>query len=156
MSNTEWNGSVKSFVAGRKSLDVISLMDEHFELVSRFNELVFVRTGVHSDKGYRDIERILSARKTMSYRNSLAIILQVAVPKKLNPYEYLHKWFSESELKRIYSFTDHTKDQIEYMIAMRDPFGFCDRHTRQELYKLFSIPLDLLPEQPRERPRLDF
>jgi hypothetical protein len=156
MSNAEWNSSVKSFVASRKSLDVISLMDEHFKLVSRFNEVIFVRTGVYSDKGYRDIERILSARKTMSYRTSLAIILQVAVPKKLNPYEYLHKWFSESELKRIYSFPDHTKEQLEYMIALRDQFGFCDRHTRQELYKLFSISLDLLPEQTEELPRVDF
>jgi hypothetical protein len=156
LSNSEWNEAAKSFVAARDNLDVISLMEEHFDLASKFNELFLIRTGVHSDKGYRDIERILSARKTMSYRTSLGVMLQIAIPKKLNPYEYLHRWFSESELEMIYSFPDHTKEQLEYMIALRDPFQFCDKHTRRELYKLFSIPLDLLPEQPEENPRTDF
>ena len=79
----------------------------------------------------------MRARKAIGEKVSLGIILQIAVPKKLNPYEYLDKWFTEDELKNIYSFDDHTKEQLEYMISLRDPFGFCDRHTREELYKLF-------------------
>jgi hypothetical protein len=156
LSNSEWKARVRQFVASRKNLDVISLMEEHFKLASSFHDLFPARLGIHTDKGFRDIERVLSARKTMSYRTSLAVILQIAVPQKLNPYEYLPRWFSPDELKRIYAFRDGTKEQLEYMIALRDPFGFCDRHTRQELYKLFSVPLETMPEQEEEKPRTDF
>lgn len=108
------------------------------------------------DKGYRDIQRIQCARKVIAAKVWLGIVLQNAVPRKLNPYEYLPQWFTEEELKNIYSFDDHTREQLEYIISLRDPFGFCDRHTREELYKLFSVPLDLLPDQEPEAPRVDF
>jgi hypothetical protein len=151
-----WSAESESLLKTRENLEVIDLIDEHFKLAARFKDTVLFRTGIHSDKGYRDYMRIFQARKVIGERVSLGLVLQIAVPKKLNPYEYLDHYFTEDELKNIYSFEDHTKEQLEYMITLRDPFGFCDRHTREELYKLFSVPLDLLPDQIPEKPRIDF
>jgi hypothetical protein len=78
-------------------------------------------------------------------------MLQQALPKKLDPYEYLESWFSEEELEKIYSLPDHSSEQLEYMIALRDPLGFCDADTRETLYRLFSVPLDKLPQQEPEK-----
>ena len=156
LKGDHWTAESKSFVTTRDNLEVVKLIDEHFNLASYFKDIVLFRTGVHSDKGYRDIGRIQNARSVMGNRISLGILLQMAVSKKINPYEYLHKWFTDDELKNIYSFGDHTKEQLEYMISLRDPFGFCDRDTREKLYKLFSVPLDLLPDQAEDEPRADF
>ena len=153
--NGDWSKESKEFVTERDSLEVVELLDEHYKLASQFKSIVLFRTGIQFDIGYRDLARILHARKTVAARAWLGVVLQSAVPKKLNPYEYLSHWFTESELKNIYSFNDHTREQLEYMIALRDPFGFCDHHTRKELYKLFSVPLDLMPDQQPQKPRVD-
>jgi len=135
---------------------VIDLIDEHFKLASRFKDIVLFRTGIHSDKGFRDYYKIIQARQVIAKRVWLGVVLQTALSTNLNPYEYLREWFTDDELKNIYSFGDHTKEQLEYMISLRDPFGFCDFDTRNGLYKLFSVPLSMLPEQLPEEPRVDF
>jgi hypothetical protein len=155
LDSKDWSSESKALVKERENLEVIELMNEHFQLASNFKSVVLFRTGINSDKAYRDIKRILHARKVIGMRVSLGLILQAALKNKVNPYEYLHRWFTESELKNIYCFEDYTKEQLEYMISLRDPFGFCDGHTRRDLYKLFSIPLEHLPDQPAERPRFD-
>jgi hypothetical protein len=129
----------KSMAIDKEHLPVIPLVNEHFEIASQFYNRVLVKTGIHRDALLRDFARIKVARKSMSYRNALAILLQIAVPQKLNPYEYLHAWFTEDELKHIYAFPDHSKEQLEYMISLRDPLQTCDATTRKELYKLFSV-----------------
>ena len=131
VNNSEWSVEARSFAANRSDLDVIKLVEEHFALAASFKDLVFVRTGIQSDAAYRDYGRILLARKTISTRVSLGLILQQAVPKKLNPYEYLEKWFTSDELERVYAFPDHTQEQLEFMISLRHPLGFCDQHTRR-------------------------
>ncbi|MEH2565956.1 hypothetical protein [Bradyrhizobium sp. AZCC 2289] len=133
-----WSGTAKSYVSSRDNLEVISLLEEHYAIVSEFNRVVLFRTGIHSSVGYRDLLRIYLARKTMSYRNSLALILQIAIPKKLDPYEYLLRYFTESELQNIYGLPDHSKEQVDYLISLRDPLGICPEDTRSQLYHLFG------------------
>jgi hypothetical protein len=154
--NKDMKAGARDFVRSRNDLDVVKLVDEYHKLIQNFYQVIFVRSGLHDDVGIRDLMRIHEARKAISYRNSLAIILQIAIPKKLNPYEYLDRWFNEDELARAYTFRDHTKEQFEYLIALRDPMRFCDNHTRKQLYTLFGVPLDQMPDQEPERPRVDF
>jgi hypothetical protein len=75
----------------------------------------------------------------MSYRNTLAIVLQSAIPKRLNPYEYLDRWFTKDELEMAYALADRSKDQVDYLISLRDPLGLCPEYTRSKLYKLFGV-----------------
>jgi hypothetical protein len=136
----DWSSESKALASEKNDLQVLELVIQHFNLASEFYNKVIVRTGIHSDLLYRDYQRIQIARKAISHRITLGIILQAAVSKKLNPYEYLHVWFTEQELKQIYSLPDNSKEQLEYMIALKDPLDLCDEHTRQQLYALFSVP----------------
>jgi hypothetical protein len=142
MQSDGWNRKSKEFVAGIQNLDVMKLVEEHYTVASEFKRLILTRTGIRNDKQFRDYARIKVARQTMSYQTSLGIILQVAIPKKLNPYEYLERWFTSIELERAYGFQDHTKEQVDYLISLRDPLGLCASHTRTDLYKLFGAATD--------------
>jgi hypothetical protein len=140
LTGDKWSPQSKAMASTNEDLQVLNLVNEHFEIASAFHHDVFVRTGIHSDASFRDYARLKIARKSISYRVTLGIILQIAVPKKLNPYKYLHTWFTEDELARIYALPDHSKEQLEYMISMRDPLELCDTHTREQLCRLFSVP----------------
>jgi hypothetical protein len=100
----------KAFVASQKELSVLEVINSHFKIASSLHEKFMSRTGLHSDPQLRELARIRVARKSMSYRHTLGLILQVAVTQKLNPYEYLHRWFSKEELERAYSLPDHSKE----------------------------------------------
>lgn len=152
----DWSAAAKAFVASRADLDAVKLVEEHFELVRKFKRVVFVRTGIQADVAYRDYARIMVAQDSVKKHVWLGIVLQQAASGDVNPYEYLDRWFTPAELQRIYAFRDHTQEQLEFMIALRDPLGFCDRRTREELYRLFSVPLELLPDQPEKQARIDF
>jgi hypothetical protein len=144
VSSEGWKQESKAFVSDRKNMDVMSLVEEHFAIAAEFNRLIFTRTGIHDDTQLRDYARINIARETMSYRNTLAILLQIAIPKRLNPYEYLEKWFTKNELERAYGLPDHTKEQVDYLISLRDPLDLCPRDTREGLYKLFGVQSPLV------------
>jgi len=156
LESRDWNTKAKQFVKDRESLEVLSLVDDHFAVASDFKRLFIHRTGIRNDRSFRDLQKIAHAREVIGRRVWLNVVLQQALAANLNPYEYLESWFTEEELKNIYSFGDHTKEQLEYMIGLRDPFGFCDFHTRRDLYQLFAIPLDQMPNQEPEPPTVDF
>ncbi len=145
LSSKEWSQTSKALVKARTDLQAIELIEEHFKLASKFYNAVLFRAGIHQDKKYRDLLRVKAARKAIGTKVSLSLALQFV--KKKNPYEYLHKWFTHDELENIYSFKDNSKEQLEYIIALRDPMKFCDRDLRENLYELFSVDFKLLPKQ---------
>jgi hypothetical protein len=151
LSSKDWNTKAKEFVRTQESLEVLKIIDEHYGIVARFKRIFPHRLGIRSDKPFRDLKRIRYAQDLVGKRVWLGLMLQQALPKKLDPYEYLESWFSEEELEKIYSLPDHSSEQLEYMIALRDPLGFCDADTRETLYRLFSVPLDKLPQQEPEK-----
>ena len=153
LNSSDWKSKAKAFISSRESLEVLELVDEHFGAVSKLKKVLVHRTGIRGDTALRDLERIESARKAITERVWLGILLQQAIAGKLDPYEYLEGRFTEDELKNIYSLPDHSSDQIEYMISLRDPLGFCDIDTRKQLYILFSVPLTKMPKQ-RPEPRI--
>jgi hypothetical protein len=120
-------------------LQVIELVNAHFELASEFYRKAPNRIGATSDWRFRDLQKLKVARQSMSYRHSLVIILQAALSKKLNPYEYLDRWFTPEEVRRIRAMPDHSKEQVDYLISLRDPLGLCDTTTRDQLYRLFLV-----------------
>lgn len=134
-----WSPQSKHIAQTYENLGVIELVSKHFALVSSFHKKVFVRAGIYHRQELRDYKRLKLARETISRRFSLGLILQQALPRRLNPYEYLDEWFTEDELSRIYAYANHSKEQLDYMILLRDPLQLCDDSLRDRLYQLFSI-----------------
>jgi hypothetical protein len=133
-----WSPESMSLVSNSADLQVVELINSHFKLASEFYRKALTRIGVTGDRQFRDLEKLRVARRSLSYRHALAIILQVAIPKKLDPYEYLHRWFTPNEIGRIRALPDHSKAQVDYLISLRDPLGLCDTDTREKLCELFS------------------
>jgi hypothetical protein len=142
LSNSEWNQKAKSYVSGLEKLDVVSLVNQHFKLTEKFYLLMPHRTGILRRADYHDYHRIVLANESRVSLVWLGIHVTTAFNGKLDPYEYLQNYFTADELRRIHAFENNTKDQVEYMISLRDPLGLMDQYTRSELYKLFKIKSD--------------
>ena len=140
VNSSVWKKTSQEFIASRENLDVVELLEQHYAVAEKFNRAVLSRLGVQGNKAYRDLLRISLARKSIGMQTSLGIILQVAIPKKLNPYEYLAQRFTKDELDNIYCFPDHSKEQVDYIISLRDPLGLCSKSMRKDLYTIFEVP----------------
>lgn len=65
--------------------------------------------------------------------------MQNAIKNGVDPYVHLVRYFTEDELHRARCFDDHSKAQVDYLIALRDPIGLCSDALRGELYKIFKV-----------------
>ncbi|MER9339203.1 hypothetical protein NKI41_00270 [Mesorhizobium sp. M0601] len=141
IGNGNWPLPAQDFIRSIDELQVVDLINEHFKLAKNFFGLLPHRTGIATSTAYRDYNKICLANKICSHIMSLGLILQFAIPKMLDPYEYLDGHFSKLELDNIYSFKNNSKVQVDYIISLRDPIGLLDQHTKEQLYKLFSVSI---------------
>ncbi len=134
-----WSKKVLAHFEQSPSLEVIYFLNNHFEQAKKFKRLLPHRTGIDTDVSYRDYRRILLANKTQSQIMWVGVLLQQALPKMLDPYEYIERHFTVAELENIYSFKNGSKEQVDYMISLRDPIGLIDEKTVDDLYKIFRV-----------------
>ncbi|MER8484286.1 hypothetical protein [Mesorhizobium sp. M1322] len=139
LKNDDWPQETKPFIEAKGDLQVIDLINEHYKMAKRFFDIIIFRTGIYKNVSYRDYYRILQARTVAGHLSTMGIMLQIAVPKNLNPYQYLNAYFTPEQLLNIYCLKDHTKEQVDYMISLKDTLGLCDESTRGQLYKLFQV-----------------
>jgi hypothetical protein len=69
---------------------------------------------------------------------SLGILLQGAKQRGTDPYAHLVEHFTKEELGRIYCLPSHSREQVDFMVELRDPLGFCGKDLLEGLYDLFG------------------
>ncbi len=142
IGNSNWSQAAQSYVAEMGEVQVIELINSHFKLAKKFMKLLPHRTGILESAEFRDYNKIRLANNICNQISSLGLFLQQTSSKILNPYEYLDRYFSGSEIENIYSFKNHSKAQVDYIISLRDPIGLIDQHTMSQLYQLFQVPTE--------------
>lgn len=80
-----WARDSKALAAERTDLQVLDLINEHFKLAERFYRLVLFRTGIQSDVAYRDLLRLMRARRDIGRKVSFGIILQACGFRSMSP-----------------------------------------------------------------------
>jgi hypothetical protein len=138
LESKDWSAESKRLVKARPNLQIVDVVKEYFAIAENFRRHILFKTGINENVGYRDLKKIKKAREIVGRIVSLGLTLQIAVPKKIDPYPYLAGRFTEKELENIYCLPDHSREQVDYMISLHDTLGLCDDHTRNELYKLFG------------------
>ena len=68
---------------------------------------------------------------------TLGILLKAAKHRGTDPYVHLRTYCTKEELERIRCFPSHSREQVDFMVTIRDPLGVCDMALKEKLYALF-------------------
>ncbi|SDY90708.1 hypothetical protein [Citreimonas salinaria] len=133
-----WNADAKRFIERSDKLNVLEIVGKYHRMASELFEGYGSATGVIHTVGFREIARCKQAITSAGKIISLGIILQSAKQRAVDPYAHLAKHFTKNELEKIRCLPSHSREQVDYMVALRDPLGLCDDKLRAELYELFE------------------
>lgn len=68
-----------------------------------------------------------------------AMLSQVVIPRKLDPYIYLDQHLTAAELAEISVLAHRSREQVDRIIEIVDEQGFCDARLRQLVYRAFGV-----------------
>ncbi len=133
-----WNSEAKAFIEKNDVLNVVDLIDAYFKKSKKLYKSYLGETGLVKEIGFTEMNRCRVAIHTIGNITWLNITLQNAKAKGIEPYSFLGEYFTEAELKRIFCFQANSKDQVNFMINLRDPLKLCDDSLRDKLYEVFD------------------
>lgn len=133
-----WNQAASVFMERNDVLNVVDILDEYFQRAESLFRSYAARVGIYSDPNFQELSRCREAIKFFSMKISLDILTNGTKSSGINPYAYLSKYFTEDEVRRIHCLPAHSREQLNYMISLRDVLGLMDSETRERLEDLFS------------------
>jgi hypothetical protein len=133
-----WNAEAKSYLDRSDKLNVLDVVNKYHEMASDLFHSYASATGAVHSVGFKEIVRCKQAIWAQRQVTALGIILQIAKQPGVDPYKHLPKHFSKEEIERIQCFPSRTREQVDYMINLRDPLGLCSGDLRDKLYELFD------------------
>ena len=138
-----WNDKSRSFIStlhGEK-IQLSSIVCEHFRLlnnlVREINSL-FSKNVTPSEKDFFDIED--NHKKQIRRQRAKILIGQMASGK--NPYDYLHKFFDPEALREILRRPSHSKEQVDFIMALKAVEVDWDDELRSMMYQMFAVARD--------------
>lgn len=133
-----WNSEAKRFLERSEELNVLEIISQYHRMASALFHSYGSATGASHSKGFREVVRCKQAIRSAGHVMSLGIVLQGAKQRGTDPYAHLTKHFTKEELGRVFCFPSHSREQVDFMIKLRDPLGFCDERLRDRLYDVFD------------------
>lgn len=133
-----WNKEAKHFIESNDELNVLEIVNRYYQMALSLYHSYGSATGASHSDGYREIKRCKQGVFAASKIMALGILLQGAKQRGIDPYAHLAMHFTADEIDRIQCFHSYTPEQVDFMIELRDPLGFCDNSLREELYKVFG------------------
>jgi len=133
-----WNSEAKHFLERSNELNVLEIICQYHRMASTLFYSYASATGVTYSTGFREVLRCKQAIRSVGLMSSLGLGLQAAKNRATDPYVHLAKEFTKEELGRIHCFASRSREQVDFMIGLRDPLEFCDVSLRELLYDVFN------------------
>jgi len=140
LSFGKWTSRAKRYINSVKS-DKINLSEvtgEHFELLKDLDGKVQNLFAVNVTEAERDFFEIEDFHGRFQKRQWAKIMI-TQVGKDKNPYEYLHLYFDPDAIREILRRPRHSKEQVDFMIALKAAEIDCDDELRHALYEKFGV-----------------
>ena len=93
-----------------------------------------------SEPGW-DYRQIEDSHKRVSRRQQAKVLVGQVWDGK-DPYGQLHRFFDPEVLREILRYPRHSKEQVDFMIALKSGEIDCDDELRQTLYRVFGVVPD--------------
>ena len=139
----EWSVRSRNYVDNAKgdSINIAQVVGEHFHLLNKFDQSIhglFARSVTSAEKGFFYIE---DSHKRDARRQRV-LIFAVQIGKGKDPYDYLHYYFDEEEIREIMRLPKHSKEQVDFMIGLKGAEIDCNEELRNKLYGVFEVEND--------------
>lgn len=136
----KWSGCALKFIdANLDGIDVEALFNSYSTTVSGFYEWLGAAI---LDKYHDKLQLYYSTKRfyhSIQSRNSWRVLIeQVAKPQNLNPYNYLSRYLTKSQIEAVLALPYKSKLQVDKIIHFVDEYGACDEEMRQMVYKYFA------------------
>jgi len=133
-----WNSDAKRFLERSKKLNALEVIDQYHRMASELFHAYGSASGATHTVGFREVVRCTQAIASAGHVMSVGILLQGAKQRGTDPYAHLAKHFTKEEMERIQCFPSRSREQVDFMIALRDPLGFCATDLLENLYDVFG------------------
>jgi hypothetical protein len=133
-----WNREAKEFIERAERLDLLDIIDEYHKMAKSLFKSYQSASGVIYRPDFQEIARCKLATKLVSKMTWLGVMLQQARQRNVDPYRFVGDYFTEAELERIHCLRPNSREQVDFMIQLRDPIGLCRDDLRQSLYSFFG------------------
>lgn len=137
----DWKSAgIKDYLRATEKIDTYTEMLKYFKATKAFLERLFEYDADNLSEAEAHLADAEFLRQGMHIKFSFGLWKQVLTNKPdLDPYKYLHKYFSDNEIRLIKKLPKHSKQQADYMIEIGDKWGVCDDQTRQNIYEILSV-----------------
>ena len=148
LSFGNWKKGSREYVrkANDGKIDISKVVGEHFKLLRDFEREIqdlFARNVTDAERDFFEIED--SYKKIQ--RRQWARILISQIGKGKDPYEYLHRFFEPETVREILRRPRHSKEQVDFIVALKSAELDCDDDLRYLLYEKFGVVDDSSTEQ---------
>ena len=135
----DWDKQAKAFIDRHPNgIDVEKLFNHYRTRVEKFHEWFHSEVARVSEpqlSEYREYERMLKRFGTRALWN---LILEQVVIGHLDPFTYLDRYLTKTELDEVLALPRKSQVQIDRIIEILDEYGACDEELRGKVYKAFD------------------
>ncbi len=136
-----WNSLARVYIHEHpEGINVEELFEHYSSAVIEFHN--WLRTAVMDSYGsqisdYLQYQRLMNRFDHQSHWN--ALLKQVFIPKKLDPYIYLDRYLTKQELESVLSLPHRSKEQVDRIIELVDEYRACTEEIRNLVYIFFNV-----------------
>lgn len=137
----DWHALSRQFLASHAGgVNLETLCVEYANKVSRFNEWFVASAYAMVGDTVADYLRYERHLKAVASRSAWNVILrQIVIAGHLDPYQYLDRYLTTSELREIQSFKMRSRQQVDRIIELVDEHEACDEDLRPTVYQVFGV-----------------
>ena len=127
----------------RKNTDGVDLGTLFAEYRTTVNEFhVWLQQAVSSTAGaqildYRRCHRFITTIGTRAFWRLM--LSQVVIQNSKNPYDYLDRYLTETEMEEVSTFPPRSQAQVDRIVEIIDEDGACDDELRTLVYTAFGV-----------------
>lgn len=133
-----WRKDARNFIEDSERLDLLEIIDEYHKMAKSLFKSYQSASGLVHRPEFQEIARCKLATKLVSKMTWMGVMLQQVKQGNADPYRFIGDYFTEAELERIHCLRPNSREQVDYMIQLRDPIGLCRDDLRQSLYSFFG------------------
>lgn len=143
LSFGDWASESTRYVSNANSgtINLSTVVGEHFKLLEDFDRKIqdlFAKNVTHAERDFFEIE---DSYKRFA-RTQWAKIMIGQIGKNRDPYDYLHRFFEPETVREILRRPRHSKEQVDFIIALKAAEIDCDDELRHLLYEKFGVTDD--------------
>ncbi|MNG05857.1 hypothetical protein D3C84_890710 [compost metagenome] len=135
----KWNAKAKNYIQSLDgSVDVYQILTTYKKQAQAYyawHKGVVIEQNSQSLQLYFEYTKIHEGLRQYQKWN----MLLSHVENNTNPYQYLAKFLSPSQIESVLSYPKHSEQQVDALIRAVDTYQICDKNLKTKLMKVFSV-----------------